>query len=66
MKTNRTHPPERLLAAQHARLFDMFDGALAPEPPELAAPTHDFLSLCCRPGDTPPVAPPRIAFRSAA
>jgi hypothetical protein len=66
MKNNRTHPPERLLAAQDARLFDMFDGALAPEPPASVAATHDFLSMCCRPGDTPGTVMPPVSFRSAA
>jgi hypothetical protein len=66
MKNHRTHPPERLLAAQDARRFDMFDGALAPEPPETVTATHDFLAMCCRPGDAPTVATPCVSFRSAA
>ena len=68
MKTNRTQPTERLLAAQDARLLDMFDGALAPEPPETPAPAaHDFLVMCLRPDD-PPAVPrqPSVSFRTAA
>ena len=69
MKTNRTQPTERLLAAQDARLLDMFDGALPPDPPEPPEPTapaaHDFLVFCWR-ADAPAPQPAPVALRSAA
>ena len=68
MQTIRLQHYRSLLLAQDVRLFDMFDGALPPEPPETPAPAaHDFLVMCLRPDDPSAVAPAtRNTFRSAA
>ncbi len=58
------YPP--LLLAQEVRFLDMFDGALAPEPPATPGPAaHDFLVMCLRPGDPPP-RPEAMRLRTAA
>ena len=65
MHTIRVQHYQSLLLAQDARLLDMFDGALPPEPPVTTnAAAHDFLVMCLRPEERPAQAIAR--FRSAA
>ena len=67
MHTTRVHQPPQLRPTLDARLLEMFDGALPPEPPPAPPPaTHEFLVLCLRPVDPSGPRPTRTTYRTAA